>query len=326
VSADVTAAITRAIAGVTTPATLPGSRPDGTASVERLLSAGRLSATMPWILGLMVFLATLASGAALSGARAAVSLRATLDGRLTVQVVEGDSVVRSSLAGRALARLQGDPAVADAALVPEAEVRSLIAPYVGAGELDADLPVPALIDVTLSRGGGAEVAARLARELEALSPAVRVDESADWAAPVRRFLTLAAALAGAVLVLSGAATTAAVVLAARAALDAHRATIATLHLLGATDRQVSRLFERRVVRDGRDGIGAGWLLAVVAFLMVAGWTRTLGIGIGSDGAGGGGDLNRWLVAAATVAVPLGAIALTRLSTRVTVRGALKRMR
>lgn len=322
-AADATA-IGNAIAGVTLPETMPEPRQDGTASVERLLSAGRLSATMPWILGLMVFLATLASGAALSGARAAVSLRATLDGRLTVQVVEGDPVARASLAGRALARLQGDPAVAEATLVPDAEVRSLIAPYVGAGELDADLPVPALIDVTLLRGDG-DVAARLARELEALSTAVRVDESADWAAPVRRFLTLAAALAGAVLVLSGAATTAAVVLAARAALDAHRATIATLHLLGATDRQVSRLFERRVVRDGRAGVGAGWLFAVVAFLMVAGWTRTLGMGVWGQG-GGGTDSNRWLIAAATVAVPLGAVALTRLSTRVTVRGALRRMR
>ena len=58
--------------------------------VERLLSGSRLSTTMPWILGVMLALATLATGAALSGALAALSLRDALSERLTVQVVEGD--------------------------------------------------------------------------------------------------------------------------------------------------------------------------------------------------------------------------------------------
>ena len=132
------------------------------------------------------------------------------------------------------------------------------------------------------------------------------------------------------LLLAVAATTAAVVLAARAALDAHSSTIATLHLLGATDGQVSRLFERRVVRDGRMGIAAGWALGLALFALAAERTGRLADGFAMAGGGGGGWVaglpTRWLVAAATVLVPLGAIGLTRLSTRWTVRSALGTMR
>ncbi len=310
----------------------PRALPPG--GVERLLSGSRLSTTMPWILGVMLALATLATGAALSGALAALSLRDALSERLTVQVVEGDPARRSAVAVRALALLQGDRRVARAELVPDARVRELIAPYLGTEELDPELPVPALIDVTLAAGGrvAAERAAgRLAGRLAALSGAVRVDRSVEWARPVSRFLTLSAGLALTVLLLAVAATTAAVVLAARAALDAHGSTIATLHLLGATDAQVSRLFERRVARDGLAGVAVGYALGLALFALAADRTARLAdgfsvAGAGGDGAGVAGVPTRWLVAAATALVPLGAMALTRLSTRWTVLAALRAMR
>ena len=53
-----------------------------------------------------------------------------------------------------------------------------------------------------------------------------------------------------------AATAAVVVLAARAGLEAHRATIEVMHMLGSTDVQVARLFQRRIARDAAIG-GAG---------------------------------------------------------------------
>ncbi len=308
-----------------------GALPGG---VERLLSGSRLSTTMPWILGVMMALATLATGAALSGALAAWSLRDALSERLTVQVVEGDPARRSGVAVRALALLQSDRGVARADLVPEARVRELIAPYLGAAELDPELPVPALIDVRLRAVGpvGAERAAgRLAGRLAVLSDAVRVDQSSQWARPVSRVLTLAAGLAITVLLLAVAATTATVVLAARAALDAHESTIATLHLLGATDAQVSRLFERRVVRDGRMGIAAGFALGLALFVLAADRAGRLAEGFRVAGGAGdalsvGGVPTGWLVAGSTLLVPLGAVALTRLSTRWTVRAALRTMR
>lgn len=298
--------------------------------IDRLLAGSRLSATMPWILGVMIALATLAAGAGLAGGWTAVELQSALSTRLTVQVVEGDPLRRSAASVRALARLQADAGVASAELVPEERVRGLIAPYLGTDRLDADLPVPGLIDVTLRDEAGADAPERLRGVLAPISARIRIDRTDDWAVPVRRFLTLIAGLALTVLGLTVAATTAAVVLAARAALDAHESTIATLHLLGATDRQVARLFERRVGRDGSWGIAGGFALGVV--LLVAGAERVgrLSAGFTVDGAAGpaaaGGLPTVAWVALGTTLVPLGALALTRLSTRWTVLRTLRAMR
>ena len=311
-----------------TGAAAPGSTGTGAARIDRLLSGSRLSATMPWILGVMIALATLATGAALAGGAAALQLRGALSQRLTIQVIEGAAETRGRAAAQALSVLRSDGRVARATLVPEAEVRALIAPYLGTDTLDPDLPVPALIDVTLTGDGGAETVERLSERLRPLGR-IRVDRTAQWAAPVSRFLTLSAGLALTVLGLTVAATTAAVVLAARAALDAHRPTIATLHLLGATDTQVSQLFERRVVRDGLGGIAGGTLLGLILFLAAGERVRALGEGFAPEGGSAGvaaGLPTLWLVCVATLLVPVGAVLLTRWSTRRTVLRSLRRMR
>src|SRR3546814_9663629 len=57
-----------------------------------------------------------------------------------------------------------------------------------------------------------------------------------------------------------------VVLATRAALNTHRETIEVMHLMGATDGQISRLFERRSAFDGLLG---GLMALAAAFLVLA---------------------------------------------------------
>ena len=65
---------------------------------------------------------------------------------------------------------------------------------------------------------------------------------------------------GLVLLLSAAAA-AAVVLAARGALDTHRFTIEVMHGIGATDLQVTHLFQRKIAIDALIGSLAGALAA-----------------------------------------------------------------
>jgi cell division transport system permease protein len=88
-----------------------------------------------------------------------------------------------------------------------------------------------------------------------------------------RTLTL---LAGGIVLLMIAATAAVVVLAARAGLEAHRATIEVMHMLGATDVQVARLFQRRIAIDaGVGGLGGG-LVAVLVIALLGGRVGALG--------------------------------------------------
>jgi cell division transport system permease protein len=73
---------------------------------------------------------------------------------------------------------------------------------------------------------------------------------------------------GLVLLLSAAAC-AAVVLAARGALDTHRFTIEVMHGIGATDLQVTRLFQRKMAIDAFIGSVAGAAAAALVLLLLA---------------------------------------------------------
>jgi cell division transport system permease protein len=83
-------------------------------------------------------------------------------------------------------------------------------------------------------------------------------------------------LSVALMLLIAAATAAVVLLAARSGLDTHRDTIEVLHMLGSTDLQIARLFQRRIAFDTLLGglIGSAAAMGLVWFLQ----TRIGGLG------------------------------------------------
>ncbi len=64
------------------------------------------------------------------------------------------------------------------------------------------------------------------------------------------------------------ATGAVVVLAARGAHDSHRGTIEVLHLMGSTDVQIARLFQRRIGLDAMLGSALGFAFAAFVILLI----------------------------------------------------------
>ena len=93
------------------------------------------------------------------------------------------------------------------------------------------------------------VARELGESLRAVAPAARVDAQASWLAPVFGAIRSLQLLALALILLLAAATVAAVLLAARTALGANRDTIEIVHLLGGTDSQIARIFQRSIGID-----------------------------------------------------------------------------
>ncbi len=87
--------------------------------------------------------------------------------------------------------------------------------------------------------------------------------------PLLRSLRLLQWLAFGLVVLLGGAASAAVVLAARGALDTHRFTIEVMHGIGATDVQVTRLFQRKIALDALVGSLAGGIAAALVLLMLS---------------------------------------------------------
>ncbi|MCW4462294.1 permease [Sphingomonas sp. BT-65] len=234
---------------------------------RRLLDESRRTRAMLWVMAIMLFLTVLAAALGLGMAGASRTLDRQLAGRLTIQLVEADAARRDANARRIAERVRALPGVMRVAEVDRAHLAALLEPWLGEAGLDADLPMPAMIDVDLASGDAA-AADRVTRAARAVAPAAQVDRHAQWLSPVSRFLTTITWFAAALVILMATATTIVVLLAARGGLDTHRDTIAVLHMLGSTDMQVARLFQRRIAFDTLLGgaLGTAAALAVVWLL------------------------------------------------------------
>jgi cell division transport system permease protein len=288
------------------------------AADRRLLPEGRLAGPMPWVIAIMMFLTVLAAAAGLGLGSAAASLNAAVGDRVTVQIMEANPDVRDAEAARAADLLRHMPGVKMVRPLTPAEINHLLEPWLGAGGAEADLPIPAMIDADLGPGGGArvdEVRAALARAV----PSARLDRNGEWLGPLGQLISSLKWLAGALVLMMIAATSATVVLAARAALDTHRGTIEILHLMGATDVQVARLFQRRIALDALFGGLIGFILAALVLIGIGERVSALGselLGSATNPAPAWGIL---------VALPAFGVLLAMLVARLTILKALGRM-
>jgi cell division transport system permease protein len=285
---------------------------------SQLLPEGRLNGPMPWVLAIMMFLTVLAAAAGLGLGNAARSLNANIGNRITVQIVEANPDVREAQSQRVISDLRKLTGVLSVERISEEEMERLLEPWIGNGGLEGDLPVPAMIDAELSASAYQDL--ELVREtVKAAAPAARVDDNAQWLAPLAKLISALKWLSGALVVLMIGATTATVVLAARAALDTHRATIEVLHLMGATDVQVARLFQRRIALDALFGGTVGFLAGAIVLLLIGNRVGALGSELlGSAGL----PLTSW---ALLLALPVAGVFLAMLVARATILRALSRL-
>ncbi|MES2174198.1 MAG: cell division protein [Pseudomonadota bacterium] len=288
------------------------------AARHRLLPGGRLAGPMPWIIAIMMFLTVLAAAAALGLGAAVRSMSADLAGRASVQVVEADAQARDQLAARTLQALRGADGVRAADPVDPAKLADQLRPWLGEAATSGDLPVPALIDVMLTPGDTDAKLDRLRRLLSGLSPKLRIEPHAAFLLPLAGLLTALGWLAAGVVLLMILATGAVVVLAARGAHDSHRGTIDVLHLMGSTDVQIARLFQRRIGIDALMGGALGLSFAGLVILLI-------GLRLSATGSDVVGavslDTRGWLL---LVALPIFGVALATLTARWTVLRALGR--
>ena len=286
-----------------------------------LLQQARLAGPMPWVIAIMVALTVMAAAAGLALSNVARNASSEISGGLTVQVVEAAPAERDRQAEVAVALLRNRDDVAQVRRVPDAELEALVEPWLGeeAGTADEAIPIPALIDVRLRGPATAQRLAGLRAALTASVPAAKVDAQSDWLGPVFHAIHSLQWLAIGLVLLLAATSAAAVWLAARSALGSNRDTIEIVHLLGGTDSQIARIFQRSIAGDALVGGIVGLLLGLVAVFVLGSQFAALGSGMV---AGGALRIVDW---AAIGAVPVCGVLIAMFTARLTVLGALRRM-
>lgn len=290
---------------------------------------------MPWIAGLMVFVAALALCGALLLSDFARQWQEGLAGKLTIQIppaaghqdgvdaaqteetgkdggvaaAQIDAVVRAAL------RTQG---VRAARPLSAARVSDLLEPWLGELIEPGDLPLPVLVSVELAPGESFDRDG-LRRRLADVAPQAGIDDHGLWRTRMSGLARSLQAVALVVVVVIAAAAATLIVFATRGSLLAHRETIRNLHLVGAEDAYIARLFQRQALRAGLRGGAAGTAAAALTTLAL-GWIA------GDHGDGSGNPLVLraldwlWLLAA-----PPTTAVIATLAARRTVMNALRRM-
>jgi cell division transport system permease protein len=286
---------------------------------RKLIPEGRLSGPMPWVIAIMLFLTLLVTAGGLTLAEAARQGGQDLARQVTVQIIESDPAQRAAQRAAVTRALRKLDSIAEVKPVPDADVRALLEPWLGTGVIDADVPVPALVDVRFASEPTAETLANLQSTLRSVAPNIRVDSHSSWMAPFFELMRALLWLAAAVFLLLLVATSAVVILAVRSTLNTHRETIEIMHMMGGTDIQAARLFQRRVALDALLGGIVGFIVAAVVIITVGGRFAAVEPGLLS---GAHFPYYGWAILAL---IPLAVMALAMLMARMTVISALKRM-
>jgi cell division transport system permease protein len=276
-----------------------------------LLPTGSLRGATAYVVAIMTFAMMIAAAAGLSLATTASAVGQAVESRFVVQLPDADP---QRLAA-ALAAAKAIPGATNVRAVPEAELRDTLRQWLGRAANDDSLPVPALIHLDLAQPSAARA---LQKRIAAVAPGAHLIAEGATVAPLLRSIRVLQWLALSLVALMGVATGAAVVLAARGALDTHRATIDVVHGMGATDRQIASLFQRKIALDASAGAAAGGLAAALVLLLVGSGSAALG------GELGGRPPLSWIDLVVLALMPFAAVILAMVVARLAVLGALRR--
>ena len=240
-----------------------------------------------------------------------------------MQIVTPNPVTRAEQAAALRRAAAAQPFVLSARAVDREELQATLGQWFGSADGDDpvldSLPLPALVDIDFVGENRSRHMAQLRALVAAEAPGARIIPHAEWLGPVAQLIGSLAWIAGGLVLLMTLASAAVVIMTARAALGTHFATIEMLHLIGATDRQITRLFQRRIAIDTAYGIALGTVVAA-AILLLIGW-QWAGITSGLAATASLGPTG-W---ALLLALPLLAIALAALTARQTLLAALKKI-
>jgi cell division transport system permease protein len=230
-------------------------------------------AALIFVVAVLCFLACLTALGVLAADRAARGWTGQLTGEATVIVRPSGGETPDAAAARAAEVLAGVPGVSEARALEPAKAYDLIRPWLGDVSDLADLPVPRLVAVTLDARHPANARA-LGQALKTQDVDATVDDHSVWIKDIRRAGGVVRWLGAGVFVLIAGAAGAVIAFATRAGLAARRDVVEVLHLAGAQDGYIARLFQVRFARlagvAGLIGAAGAGLVGVVLRLIGGG--------------------------------------------------------
>ncbi|NHF74373.1 cell division protein FtsX [Paracoccus xiamenensis] len=257
---------------------------DGSVAGRIVPSTGFTAQLTMLTAGAMAFLAVFALALSFATGRLAERWSQSLAQTVTVRVSAPADEIETQT-GTVMAILQQTPGIAQARMLPEDEVESLLTPWFGPDVPIEALPIPRLIEIT--EGGDGFDAEGLGLRLAAEAPGAVLDDHTRWRKPLITAASRLRFLGIVSLALIAAAGGAMMALAAQSSLAANGQVIRVLRLIGARDVTIAQAFVRRFTRRAAAGSLAGTALGMLAIALLPNMDEAGGFltGLGFQGWG-----------------------------------------
>lgn len=232
------------------------------------------------VVAIMCFLACLTAGAVWMIKESADAWLRDISSEVTVQVEPKENTAIDKAVGDVVTFLQKQPGIRAVKPLDLDVSAELLKPWLGSSEVLKSLPVPRLIAIEIDRNQPPDLD-EVGKALERDFKGVTLDDHRRWQQQIRA-VTGSFALGGlAILALVAAATMAIIVSATKSAMASNREIVEVLHFVGATDKFISREFEKHFLRLGIKAgvVGAG--LAMLVFLGLPAIMELMGGGAAS---------------------------------------------
>ncbi len=284
-----------------------------TRAAPLLPEAGAAGAPLTAVIAVMSFLAVLAMASLLMVNRAASEWTSALRSEVTVQVKGANEAEIAAGVSAVLRVLDETEGVIEAKERSREDTAALLEPWLGEGNAQAFLNIPALIEVKASPDlrGNLDL---LRNRLAAAAPNASLDNHSRWHDRLSSAARSGQAMAFGVFLLVMGAACAISIFAARAGLAANHEIVSVLHLVGATDDFIATEVQRRFFILGLRGALIGLAVALFALGLAGVAMRS---STSADSFLPAFNLNGWMIVW-LAAAPAATCLVTALTARLTV--------
>ena len=233
------------------------------------------------VVAIMSFLACLTVGAVSVVWDAADAWQNDLVREITIQIRPTEGVDMLREIDKAVALAQEFPGIGAVRAMSDAETKSLLEPWLGEGlELDG-LPVPRLIQITVSDPELLNLD-QLRSVVTQQVTGASVDDHSIWTSRLSAMAGAVVVGGFAIMLLVLGSMVLSVVFATQAAMAGNKDVVSVLHFVGAEDGFIAREFQRHFLLLGLKGGVSGGLAAIISFILVDMLTRQSAGQAGSD--------------------------------------------
>jgi cell division transport system permease protein len=207
------------------------------------------SRVLPWVVGALIYLATLAVLGCQSVYRTMGTWHISLSEHMTIEIPVTQRAKDETLdqLQKLLLTLEKEPWFLKAEIMPEHRVQELIAAWLDDVSLTRTLELPILVDVHIVPGHQVSLEG-LEEQITYVFPEAALHTHAEWYSPVLRYASFAQFFSIALALLTVMIVVGTIVFATHSSLVVHQRIINILQLIGATDTYVATQLEKRTLR------------------------------------------------------------------------------